>query len=83
MEETKEKSKVSIRDYNGTDNEVEIVCENVGPDIGGKGKIEISPPTRWLIRAFNQGGFDSTVVDLLDVLKWVKTNKPELFDEIE
>lgn len=33
---------------------------------------------RWVIGARNEGGYNGTEVDLLDVLDWVKQNKPEL-----
>ena len=33
---------------------------------------------RWVIWAENEGGYNGTVVDLLDVIDWVKKNKPEL-----
>ena len=31
-----------------------------------------------LVVAYNEGGYNSTAVDLLDILLWVKTNYPEL-----
>jgi len=33
---------------------------------------------RWVIHANNEGGFNYTTVDLLDVIDWIKKNKPEL-----
>jgi len=30
------------------------------------------------IRAWNEGGYNCTAVDLGDVIKWLKENKPEL-----
>ena len=33
---------------------------------------------RWVIVAYNEGGCNLTKVDLLDVIDWVKENKPEL-----
>ena len=38
---------------------------------------------RLVINALNEGGYNGTEVDLLDVLKWVKANMPELLKEIE
>lgn len=38
--------------------------------------------TRLVVQAFNAGGWDSTSVDLLDVLAWVKENRPDLLNEI-
>lgn len=37
---------------------------------------------RWSIVAFNQGGYDSTWVDLIDVLIYVKSHRPELLVNI-
>jgi len=37
---------------------------------------------RWSIVAFNQGGYDSTWVDLIDVLVYVKKHRPELLQNI-
>ena len=33
---------------------------------------------RLLILAENEGGYNHTYVDLVDVIEWVKANKPEL-----
>jgi len=33
---------------------------------------------RLVIVALNEGGFNGTSVDLLDVLQWVRVNQPEL-----
>ena len=33
---------------------------------------------RVIIIAYNEGGYNKTEVDLLDVIEWVKENKPEL-----
>lgn len=33
---------------------------------------------RLVIHAKNEGGYNCTEVDLLDVIQWVKENKPEL-----
>lgn len=37
---------------------------------------------RLVIHALNEGGFNSTVVDLEDVLMFTKKNYPELWDKI-
>jgi hypothetical protein len=37
---------------------------------------------RPIIRAENEGGFNITLVDLLDVLKWVKAHRPELWEAV-
>ncbi len=36
---------------------------------------------RWLIRTSTENGYNHTVVDLLDVIAWVKQNKPELLTD--
>ncbi len=33
---------------------------------------------RLVIKAYTEGGYRATIVDLLDIIKWVKENKPEL-----
>ncbi len=33
---------------------------------------------RWVVKAQNEGGYNHTRVDLIDVIEWVKINKPEL-----
>jgi hypothetical protein len=38
-------------------------------------------PVRAVIKALNEGGCNSTEVDLLDVLSWVKANRPELLKD--
>jgi len=37
---------------------------------------------RYVITAFNEGGHNSTSVDLIDTLKHVKENMPELWESI-
>lgn len=38
----------------------------------------ISKNERIVIKALNEGGYNLTEVDLVDVIQWVKRNKPEL-----
>ena len=33
---------------------------------------------RWVIMAVNQGGFDSTSVDVINLIAWLRANRPEL-----
>ena len=35
-----------------------------------------------VVRAFNQGGYCSTAVDLLELLQFVKVNLPDVWKEI-
>jgi hypothetical protein len=36
---------------------------------------------REVVKAYNEAGYNITEVDLLDLLGWLKTNRPELWDE--
>jgi hypothetical protein len=36
---------------------------------------------RIAVRAWNEGRFNCTSIDLLDLLKWVRENKPELLTD--
>ena len=38
---------------------------------------------RWVIDALNEGGYNGTEVDLVDVINFVKKYKPELLKETE
>jgi len=38
--------------------------------------------SRWIIRAHNEGGYAATEVDLVDLLIWVKSEMPEVWEEI-
>ena len=33
---------------------------------------------RWIVKALNEGGYNWTQVDLIDLIEWIKINKPEL-----
>ena len=67
--ETKNRQKTDIREYA---EEMEVaVCERIMDDEGN---------TKLVIDALNEGGYNGTHVDLLDVLEWVKANKPELIE---
>lgn len=35
---------------------------------------------RWCISAENEGGHNGTDVDLVDVVEWVKANRPDLLE---
>jgi len=45
-------------------------------------EIGIKPEERLVIRTYNEGGYNGTDIDLLTFLKWIKTNHPEILDEI-
>lgn len=40
--------------------------------------IQRNDAGRWTVAAFNEGGYNGTSVDLLDLITWLKVNKPEL-----
>jgi hypothetical protein len=49
-----------------------VICKTDGFDLG-------SPIAgRLVVLARNQGGHDCTKVDLLELIAWLKANKPEL-----
>ena len=37
---------------------------------------------RLAIKAFNEAGYNHTEVDLIELLTWIKDNKPEILDEV-
>lgn len=54
-----------------------------GDSCSGIEKVNIPVEKRLVIRAYNEGGYNSTEVDLLTFLKWVKDKHPELLGEIQ
>ena len=36
---------------------------------------------RWVVRALNEAGYNSTEVDVLELLVWLKVNRPDLCAE--
>jgi len=48
-------------------------CEEMAVSI-----TETPDAERLVVRALNEGGHNSTEVDLLQLIAWLKTNKPEL-----
>lgn len=34
--------------------------------------------SRWCVHALNEGGHNSTSIDLLDLIRWLRDNRPEL-----
>lgn len=69
--ERRPKMKTEIREYSeGYPVEIEQITKHPTIELKGVG--------RWIIDAQNEGGHNGTEVDLLDVIDWVKQNKPEL-----
>ena len=64
-------------------------CEEMGVEIVrlAPGSVEgLSPKAcqahtgrRWVVKAFNEGGCNSTEVDLVELLRFVKREMPELW----
>lgn len=38
---------------------------------------------RWVVTAWNEGGFNGTSVDLLELLAWLRANRPDLIEELK
>lgn len=71
----------NIKEYNEGYG-VEII-EHDGDPVGiwGPDPTKLEHPERkgrLVIGALNEGGYNSTQVDLLDVIAWVKENRPDL-----
>ena len=78
--------KTDILEYN-EEEEVEII--QLEPEYGEKNKKWISPKlyqayvqSRWIVKALNEGGYNYTEVDLIDLLKFVKIKMPDLWNSI-
>jgi hypothetical protein len=78
--------KTNIREYN---EEMKVVIKHLSSPKGEYYKDVISKSTynafkeeRYVISALNEGGCNSTQVDLIDVLKFVKKNIPKLWNLI-
>lgn len=71
---TKDVSMTAIREY-GEGRMVTVVNSIIGEnEFHYSGKDE----ERLVVCARNEGGYNGTVVDLLDVINWVKANRPDL-----
>lgn len=53
--------------------DVREYCEGMGVLLGTD-----EDSGREVIKAVNEGGYNSTHVDLLDLITWLKQNRPEL-----
>ena len=60
----------SIREY-GEELPVEIIDNNIAGISSG----------RPVVRAYNEGGFNYTAIDIFDLLKWISENRPEWLEE--
>jgi predicted type IV restriction endonuclease len=41
-------------------------------------RLAITDNGRWVVRALNEGGYNSTEVDLFELLEWLRCNRPDL-----
>lgn len=58
----------------------QYTCPEIRDGERGKdGAVEIARNEngRFVVRAFNEGGYNCTDVDVLDLIAWIKANKPE------
>lgn len=39
-----------------------------------------APPGRWIVRAFNEAGHNCTEIDVLDLVQWLRKNRPDLLE---
>lgn len=39
---------------------------------------KFNPENRWLIVAENEGGYNSTAIDLCELIEWLKKHRPDL-----
>ena len=67
---------MEIREYN---EEMRVEIEFLLPDKFDSETVKNNLGNgRWIIRAYNEGGHNSVDIDLVDIIDWVKENKPEL-----
>lgn len=59
--------------------QTKIRDHNEGLEVEIEEKL-VGDTKRLVIVALNQAGYDATEVDLLDVIEWVRENKPELLE---
>lgn len=71
-------------------------CEEMGveikqliPEEGERDKDVISErlyqghiKSRWVVEAYNESGCNSTKIDLIDLLKYIKINMPDLWNSV-
>jgi len=69
--------------------EMEVEIKQLIPEEGEKYKNIINErsyqghiESRWIVRAYNEGGFNSTEVDLVDLLTYIKINMPDLWNSV-
>ncbi len=46
-------------------------------------KLQVEDNGRLVVSAWNEGGFNGTSVDLLELLAWLKSNRPDLIEELK
>ena len=46
-------------------------------------KLQVEDNGRLVVSAWNEGGFNGTSVDLMELLAWLKSNRPDLIEELK
>lgn len=71
----KQEKMVGVREYSeGLDPRLLTVVTNECTSFEGE--------TRLVIEAVNEGGYNSTAIDLFDALRWIKDNRDDLIEGI-
>ena len=81
MTPTDESKSTNIREYT-EHNRVALERNRYDPEVDRCDTPESMGHDRWVVLALNEGGYNSTRVDLLDLLAFVKQEMPEVWDSI-
>ena len=46
-------------------------------------KLQVEDNGRLVVSAWNEGGFNGTSVDLMELLAWLRANRPDLIEELK
>jgi len=46
-------------------------------------EVELNDGERPTVKAYNEGGYNSTEIDLIDIIEWTRVNRPNLLKEIK
>lgn len=61
---------------------VEVTKIDADASVASAADLGAHPPNgmRWIVRAFNEGHHNSTEIDLVDLLTWLRRHRPELLE---
>jgi len=69
--------------------EMEVEIKQLIPEEGERYKNIINErsyqgyiESRWIVEASNEGGHNNTQIDLIDLLKYIKINMPDLWNSV-